>query len=178
MKIFSLQFALFIGICFSPFSQTSFSQDFNKTEFYEFRDNQYKFTFLYPKSYMIAPIRYTNNRFNIVSYYGQEKEEVIVNVQEIQYADACSPKEFVRFLNNTKIIENGTTTISNQTAYFIISSYMDTSLGVERQMNQILVQTINKNYVYTLYARTTNQDKFSELLSLFNYLQSSFWIYS
>ena len=141
---------------------------------------------------MIAPIRYTNNRFNIVSYYGQEKEEVIVNVQEIQYADACSPKEFVRFLNNTKmiennfkdiylkckIIENGTTTISNQTAYFIISSYMDTSLGVERQMNQILVQTINKNYVYTLYARTTNQDKFSELLSLFNYLQSSFWIYS
>lgn len=192
MKHYSLQFTLLIVACFFPFSHTSFSQDFDKTEFCEFRDSQYKFVFLYPKSYLKTPVRYVNNRLDIVSNYGHEKEEVIVNVQELRHADACSPKEFVRFLNATKMIENnfkdlypeckiiesGTTTISNQKAYYIISSYMDISPGIEREMNQILVQTINNNYVYTLYARTTNQNKFSELLSLFSYLQSSFWIYS
>lgn len=192
MKKYSLQFALLIVICFFPFSQTSFSRDFDKTEFCEFRDSLYKFVFLYPKSYMKTPVRYVNNRLDIVSNYGREKEEVIVNVQEIRHADACSPKEFVRFLNTTKMIENnfkdiypkckiiesGTTTISNQMAYYIISSFMDISTGIEKEMTQILVQTINNNYVYTLYARTTNQNKFSALLSLFSYLQSSFWIYS
>jgi hypothetical protein len=71
------------------------------------------------------------------------------------------------------IIKNGRTFLSNQEAIYHIVKFTFRSFGLEVPIKMIMIQTVKREYVYTVSCRTSS-DRFDEMMPMFQLIIAGF----
>jgi len=157
-------------------------------DFTVFRSKEDGFIFQYPKTWSKVPATHSNTKIKIVSKNGNGGEDCSVNVQQYnqQFANT-STKEFVRLIGNVEkyqagirksmpdavVVDSGTTSISNQDAFYAATTFTFKSVGVEIPFKMFTVVTLKKGRVYTVACRAAPED-FDRNMPMFQLVFSGF----
>jgi len=152
-------------------------------DFEVYRDDEYGFTFWYPKTWLSVPTTHSRTRIKVVSDNGLGEEDCICGVHFSEAIKDMSPKEFIASVSKPEailalqrqmseifadyeLLEHHTTKLSNQDASYTVSRATSESMGWSIPMQMLQVGTMRRGYVYTLTCRTA-PEKFEEYKPFF-----------
>jgi PsbP len=143
------------------------AEQISQTDFVQYRDERYRFSIHYPRSWSKVEATHAQTRLKAVSDGGSGGDDLSVVVTTVPGSENETPEEFLKsidakaYLNylrenvpGAKLIEHGPTSLSNQAAYYFITDLTHRVLGMEVLMRQLQFQTVRKGNVYTITFRT------------------------
>lgn len=139
----------------------------SQVDFVQYRDEQYRFSIHYPRSWSKVEATHAQTRLKVVSDHGSGGDDLSVVVNALPNSQKMTPEEFLKLMDakeylgylrksvpSAKLIKHGPTSLSNQAAYYFITDLTHQVLGIEVPMRQIQVQTVRHSNVYTITFRT------------------------
>ncbi len=143
------------------------AEQISQADFVQYRDERYRFSIHYPRSWSKVEATHAQTRLKAVSDGGSGGDDLSVVVTTVPGSENETPEEFLRsidaktYLNylresvpGAKLIEHGPTSLSNQAAYYFITDLTHRILGVEVPMRQLQFLTVRKGNAYTITFRT------------------------
>ncbi len=163
------------------------AQQISQADFLQYRDEEFRFSIHYPRSWARIEATHAQTRFKAVSDGGAGTDDLSVVVTTLPRSEEdFTPEEFLKSIDaqaylkyvrqnvpGAELIEHGPTTLSNQSAYYFVIQLTHRALGIEMPMRQIQVQTARKRNVYTITFRT-DPERFQRSLTLFEAITFGF----
>jgi len=162
------------------------AEQISQADFVQYRDERYRFSIHYPRSWSKVEATHAQTRLKAVSDGGSGSDDLSVVVTTIPGSESETPEEFLKsidakaYLNylrenvpDAKLKEYGPTRLSNQAAYYFITELTHRVLGIEVPMRQLQFQTVRKGNVYTITFRT-DPEQFPGKLILFKLMAAGF----
>ena len=162
------------------------AEQISQTEFVQYRDERYRFSIHYPRSWSKVDATHAQTRLKVVSDGGLGGDDLSVVVTTVPGAENETPEEFLKSIDaetylsylrenvpGAKLMEHGPTSLSNQAAYYFVADLTHRVLGIEVQMRQLQFQTVRKGNVYTITFRT-NPEHFTGKFTLFKLIAAGF----
>lgn len=163
------------------------AQPISQADLLQYRDEEFRFSIHYPRSWATVEATHAQTRFKAVSNGGTEMPDLSVVVTSLpRSAKGFIQDEFVKSIDvqayleymrqsipNAELIEHGQTMLSNQPAYYFVIQFTHRFLGIEVPVRQIQVQTARERNVYTITFRT-DPEIFAESFALFEVLSAGF----
>jgi len=162
------------------------AEQISQADFVQYRDERYRFSIHYPRSWSKVEATHAQTRLKAVSDGGSGGADLSVVVTTVPRAENETPEEFLRSMDakaylsylresvpGAKLIEHGSTSLSNQAAYYFITDLAHRILGVEVPIRQLQFLTVRKGNVYTITFRT-DPEHFPERSTLFKLITAGF----
>jgi hypothetical protein len=162
------------------------AEQISQGDFLQYRDERYRFSIHYPRSWSKVEATHAQTRLKAVSDGGSGGDDLSVVVTTVPGSENETPEEFLKsidakaYLNylrenvpGAKLMEHGPTSLSNQAAYYFITDLTHRVLGVEVPMRQLQFLTVRKGNVYTITFRT-GPEHFPVRSTLFKLITAGF----
>ena len=160
-KILCIAFGAYLFLCISELHALT------DKDLTVYRDDTYKFSLHYPQNWSPVPPTHKKTRIKIVNENGSGDCDCGVNVQYVPEAKNMKAKDAIAQISDPKIIQNnlrssipdatiiknGRTFLSNQEAIYHIVKFTFRSFGLEVPIKMIMIQTVKREYVYTVSCR-------------------------
>ena len=143
------------------------AEQISQADFVQYRDERYRFSIHYPRSWSKVEATHAQTRFKAVSDGGSGGDDLSVVVTTVPGSEKETPEEFLKSIDakaylsylresvpSAKLMQHGPTSLSNQAAYYFITDLTHRVLGVEVPMRQLQFLTVRKGNVYTITFRT------------------------
>lgn len=162
------------------------AEQISQADFVQYRDERYRFSIHYPRSWSKVEATHAQTRFKAVSDGGLGGDDLSVVVTTVPGAENETPEDFLKSIDakaylsylrenvpGAKLMEHGPTSLSNQAAYYFVTDLTHRVLGVEVPMRQLQFQTVRKGNVYTITFRT-DPEHFPGKATLFKLITAGF----
>lgn len=170
----------------SMFDHEIRAEQISQTDFVQYRDERYRFSIHYPRSWSKVDATHAQTRLKVVSDGGSGGDDLSVVVTTVPGAEDETPEEFLKSIDakaylsylrenvpGAKLMEHGPTSLSNQAAYYFVTNLTHRVLGIEVPMRQLQFQTVCKGNVITITFRT-DPEHFPEKFTLFKLITAGF----